>query len=425
MVISMSQSTTVGIWKGRNGIYVILLVALLVVGILVIAVPNLSAPLASLGTDQYGVTLTMQLYLQGSSTPLSGSKICGSTDLANPDPTCYNMGLLGSAKDPWTVYDLGSYPPSVTLLSAQGSLKHNSDGSPVANVGIDVSWYYGTQQPSGSFQVFQATSTSTDSNGNFQTQYFIIPSQANGMKIIYFAEVEKGPYSAVICDQSQYTSTAYCFAQSDHYQITVGSLPSSATALTVWVGSGCQYISTLPTVSSTCYLVWRDGKDLYGATAIYVNTPFKIIAYASLGDEPSEVWDHAHVIVIGQTPIEASTFPAKMGSSITTVRSDGATRKLYVLYVGGSSCNPPSSGCDVKLSPVKYDVEFTNSPTPPWLLSSTVLAVLTVGSPYTSWFPTLTGQEMIGLEISILALVLLAAIVGSFYSRKRMMKPVG
>jgi len=405
--------------------------------------PNLK--LASIGTDQYGVTLTMQLYLQGSSTPLTGSKICGTNDLANPQAnpngnppsTCYYLGYIGSPKDPWTVYDLTgtNYPASTTVLRAKGTLIKNVDHSPVGGVEIYISWYWGTPQASGwnpndpsksSFQTFPMTSVFTGADGTYTSQYFQLPPASNGLKILFYAEVIKGPYNAWVCDQSQYSSTAYCFAQSEHYLISVGPASNTVPQLSIWIGQGCQYGASAPTESSTCFQIWKDGTDMYGSTEVSVTLPFNIIAISTIGPDIPTIYVHAKVYpVTGPTPTETEEpgFPAQMGTSASTT-VNGQSRHVWVLKVGGiaQSGNAPPSGYDVGLWAARYRVEFSNSATPPWLLSTIVYAVINIGTPSPlsqRIFSGITVYQIFGIILLIpgLAIVIIAPL--SIYRRRR------
>ena len=404
-------------------------VILIIIGAALIMVPASAftafnaRELASIGTGQYDGTLLMQLYQQGSTTPLSRTYICGSqnpsdwqsyTSSAATDGKCASLALVGSTLDPWAVYDVGALPPG-TLLYVKGSLVKNVDHSPIPNVQIDVSWYPVAAQPSGGFNVYQLAVKSTDSNGQFQTPLFALPSQAASTPIVIFAEVYKGPYSAWVGCET--TNKGNCFLQSEHYKVNVGQ--PQGTALTIWVGSGCTYSNAYPTESSTCTAVYRDGSDVVSPGELSVTLPFKVIAIATLGPEPSAVYVHAKSYPLGQPspPYEVASFPAPMGSSTSAVRPDGQARKVYVLYVGGSSCslggNPSSGGCDVRLSSGRYDVLFTTSIDYPWALSVVnVLAIIQIGSSEGGWtWPNITLTQGIGGVFLIFGLGTVGAVM--------------
>jgi len=374
--------------------------------------------LASIGLDTYGVTLTMELYPQGSNTALPGSPdnspnlICGSqvyTTLQTPSPVCYQKGLVGSPKDPWAVYDLTAtpYAPGTTLLYAMGKLTKNVDGSAVGNVQIDISWYFGTAQASGwnptdptktSFQDFPMTSTSTNNQGYYSSQLFQVPQEANGMKIVFFAEVYKGPYSAQTFDQSTKSSTAYFTATSEHYLLSVGTLSPTQTGLSVWVGQCSQ---TSPAVSTTCFEVWQDGKDMYGANPVTVTLPFSVVAIATVGPVPTAIYVHAKNMAYGSGQ-EENCFPAQMRVSGT-----GANVQVFSLTIGSlktsTDCASRSAGSDTGVATGTYDAEFTTSPTPPWVQgtggtggnpSRNVLAIVQISAP-----PSLFGLPLPNLSI--------------------------
>ena len=367
--------------------------------------------LASIGTGQYDATLLMQLYPQGSDTPLQRTYICGSKDPTNWQSyqssdalsgKCYSLNLVGSTLDPWAVYDVGSLAPN-TMVYAAGSLTKNIDGSRISGVQIDISWYPAVLQTSSGFNVYQLATKTTGSDGIFQTAPFPIPSQANNEVIVIFAEVYKGPYSAWVGCET--TNKGLCFDQSEHYKVSVGQI--QGTALSIWVGSGCAYGSSYPSGSS-CTQVYRDGSDVISPSELSVTLPFKIIAVATQGPEPPAVYVHAKSYPLGQPspPYEVSSFPAPMGSSVQVTRPDGQVRKVYVLYVGGSGCqiggNPNSGGCDVQLPPGRYDVLFTTTIDYPWALSTVnVLAIIHIGSASniinpSTWTWSLTLMQDIG-----------------------------
>jgi hypothetical protein len=376
--------------------------------------------LASIGTDQYGVTLTMDLYLQDG-TKLTGPLICGSTtNLANPSPDCYNHNprLVGSASDPWAIYDLTStnYPASTTLLKAHGTLTYNgagswgAAGSAVKGVAVDISWYFVGTQPSGSFQVFPMTETSTNSQGVYDSQYFQVPSQANNMKIVWFAEVYKGPYSSPEGCAQFSTSSAYCFAQSPHYLMSVGPLVNQ-TGLSIWVGQGCAQ-TNYPTASSTCFKVWEDGADKYGAQEVSVTLPFTIIAVATVGPDIGTdssgkplIYVHAKNLAYG-SPIEQNCFPAQMRKLSSSYGYQGGTKGVYVLVIGSltssTDCLTRSAGSDTGIPIGRFDMEFTTSTTPPWVQSSVVLAIIHIGSTggvidTSTWtWPSITLTQWVG-----------------------------
>ena len=377
--------------KGRMAATVFSL-ALIIIGAILIAAPTSAwesmgaVQLASLGTDPtYTVTLTMQLTDQ-SGTVINANKICGPSSLSDTNylsgnnNQCFNKGYVGSVKDPWSVYDAGSFAASTTLLRAKGSLTRSlQSNQPVSGVYVDISWYYAIPQQSGGFQVFQITRVMTSSDGQFITQPFPLPSQATGQQIIFFAEVDKGPYSGWTCTQSTQPSTAYCFAQSEHYLVSLGRLLPTQPALSIWVGEGCTYGAGPPSVSSTCTLVWRDGQDITGATEIKVNLPFQMIIIATQGPDPTsdlqgDIWVHVKPYPVGEpsTVKEQPGFPAKMGTNQQWGRVDGKAVHVYVLYVG--------EGKVVQLPPGRYNVEWTMTSTPPWVLTTTVLAILNIDS---------------------------------------------
>lgn len=413
-------------------------IIIIIVGAALIVVPAgawkvwTGTKLASIGTDQYGVTLTMDLYLQDG-TKLTGPLICGSTtNLANPSPDCYNHNprLVGSPSDPWAVYDLTStnYPASTTLLKAHGTLTYNgagswgAAGSAVKGVAVDISWYFVGTQPSGSFQVFPMTETSTNSQGVYDSQYFQVPSQANNMKIVWFAEVYKGPYSSPESCPQFSTSSAYCFAQSPHYLMSVGPLVNQ-TGLSIWVGQGCLQ-TNYPTTSTTCFKVWEDGSDKYGATEVSVTLPFTIIAVATVGPEPSAIWIHAKNLAYG-SPIEQSCFPSPM-RTLSGSGYQGGTKKVYALVVGSLSdpanCLTKPQSADTGIPTGRYDMEFTTSSTLPWVQSSVVLAILHIEAPSNilGWtFPSITLVQGIGAVLVLFGFAAVGLVTVPLSRRRR------
>lgn len=409
-----------------RGIMLAFGIILLVVGLALIVIPSSTfgldaTKLASIGTDQYGVTITMQLYAQSNPTaPLTGPLKCGvdqnaitdyntlAAQLANPNPACYNLHYFGSPSDPWGVYGLTSTPfQPGTVLKAHGKLVQNSNGMAVPNVQIDVSWYFASPQPSGSFQVFPITSTNTGSDGSFDTQWFLVPTQANNQNIIWFAEVYKGPYSSPTgCSQFS-TSSAYCFAQSAHYLMAVGTLPPTQPGLSVWVGQCAENGGTLPAASSTCFQVWQDGQDKYGATPVSVTLPFEVIASSTVGADVPQIFVHAKNLAYG-SPIEQSCFPAQMRN----IGQTSASKTVYAVNIGSLSdpanCFSKPSSSDTGIPPGKYDVEFTNSATPPWVQSSIIFAIIHVssGTNPTSWtWPTLSWLQYLGVGFVLVGVI--------------------
>ena len=419
---------------------------LLVLGAALMIVPSsawssiTTHPLASLPnppgstSDQYAVKISMSMYAYGSNVQYQGTKLCGPTGglndanyLTQNGNVCFAKGLVGSYKDPWTVYDLGTLAPG-TQVYASGTLVNYYTNVGIAGKQIDVSWYYAVQQANG-FTVFQVFSTITHNDGSFQTQPFVIPQQAYGNTIVFFAEVYKGPYSAWTCDQSQYSSTAYCFAQSEHYQVLVSTPPQGQTMLSIWVGA-CTYGGSLPTATSTCVQVWKDGQDVTGSTEVNVNLPFQIIAVATYGNDPSAIYVHARPYPVGQQPqyTEQPCFPAQMGTSATT-SVNGETHNVYVLYVtlsSGSGTTCPTQAT-TPIPTGRYDFEFANTATPPWSLSTVslntvVFAIVQIGggtitNPISGWtWPSITLVQGIGAVAAIFGV----AVVGvAIVPRKR------
>jgi hypothetical protein len=387
------------------------------------------AALASIGTGQYDGTLLMQLYKQGDTAPLARTYICGS---ANPSDwtsyqssaatngQCFNLALVGSTLDPWAVYDLGSLPPN-TMIYAKGTLTKNSDHSAIGNMEIDVSWYPAIVQTSSGFNVYQLATKVTGSDGSFQTPPFPVPSQANNQNIVIFAEVQKGT-SYDVWVGCETTNKGLCFLQSEHYKIKVGAI--QGTALNIWIGTGCTYSSAgYPATSAACTLVYQDGSDVISPSELSVTLPFKIVAVADQGSDPSNIYAHAKSYPLGQPSpsYEVTSFPAPMGSSVSVIRPDGQARKLYILYVGDSGCtiggNPSSGGCDVKLPPGRYDVLFTTTVDYPWALSVVnVLAILQIGSTSGgintgTWaWPSLTFVQDLGIVLAIAGVVMVGMV---------------
>jgi hypothetical protein len=376
--------------------------------------------LSSIGTTQYDGTLLMRLYKQDGTEVQRVGWICGSKNPENwqsyqsADATnglCYQKNLVGSTLDPWSVYDLGTLPPN-TMIYAAGTLNRNTAsgttlGAAIGGVQIDVSWYPAVLQTSSGFNVYQLATKVTGTDGRFQTSPFPVPSQANNQNIVIFAEVEKGTaYDVWVGCET--TNKGLCFLQSEHYKIRVGAV--EGTALNIWVGSGCTYSQAgYPATSSTCTLVYQDGSDVISPAELSVTLPFKIVAVANKGAEPSAIYVHSKSYPLGQPspPYEVSSFPAPMGSSVSVTRPDGQTRKLYILYVGNTGCtiggNPSSGGCDVQLPPGRYDILFTTSIDYPWALSVVnVLAIINIGSTggvidTSTWtWPSITLTQWVG-----------------------------
>ena len=288
------------------------------------------AALSSIGTTPNDGTLLMRLYRQDGSEISRVGWICGSKNPENwqsyqsADATnglCYQKALVGSTLDPWAVYDLGTVPPN-TMIYAKGALNYNTAsgttlGSGISGVEIDVSWYPAIVQTSSGFNVYQLATKVTGSDGSFQTSPFPVPSQANNQNIVIFAEVQKGSaYDVWVGCET--TNKGLCFLQSEHYKLTVGAI--TGTALSIWVGTGCTYSSAgYPATSAACTLVYLDGSDVISPTELSVTLPFKIVAVADRGDEPSHIYTHAKSYPLGQPSpsFEASSFPAPMGSSVS------------------------------------------------------------------------------------------------------------
>lgn len=389
----------------------------------------INQPLSSIGTDpNTTVTLDMHLVTYGTNNAITGKVVCGPpggvNDLNNlaylnsNSNTCFTDNYVGSFKDPWTVMDVGPISANVMVVAA-GSLTYSKQiGAPSGSY-VDISWYYAIPQSPGHFQVTQIARVVVNEHGSFNTLPFPIPTQANGKQIIIMGEASKGPLSSNTCDQNTVTSTALCYSQSVHYLVTVGSPSQYATQISVWVGQGCASTS-IPSETSNCKEVWKDGKDIVGYAEVPVTLPFKVIIIPTQGPDigkDNNFWVHAKNYTVSSTsPLpEQPTFPTPLSRVATYTRTDGVTVPIYSLTVGDTNCitgntnvvSATPQNCDVQLAPGRYDVEFTTTRMSPWTQQSTVLAILQVGVPTSTLgvsFPSISMQQGAGILFIVFGL---------------------